>query len=46
MPHERLVRGQWKGKHIALMSIIVFAHVLFMYLGVNDLPGLHTTLND
>ena len=45
MPHERLVRG-WRGKRIALMSIIELAYVLFTYLGVNYLPGLHTYLND
>jgi ABC-type transport system involved in cytochrome c biogenesis permease subunit len=47
VPHERPVRGSGrKGKRIALRSIIVLAHVLFMYLGVNYLPGLHTYLTD
>ena len=41
--HARLVRG-WRGKRIALMSIVGFACVLFTYLGVNYLPGLHTYL--
>ena len=41
--HARLVRG-WRGKRIAFMSIIGFACVLFTYLGVNYLPGLHSYL--
>jgi cytochrome c-type biogenesis protein CcsB len=41
--HARLVRG-WRGKRIALMSLAGFACVLFTYLGVNYLPGLHTYL--
>ena len=41
--HARLVRG-WRGKRIALLSIIGFACVLFTYLGVNYLPGLHSYL--
>jgi cytochrome c-type biogenesis protein CcsB len=41
--HARLVRG-WRGRRIAFMSIIGFACVLFTYLGVNYLPGLHTYL--
>lgn len=41
--HARLVRG-WRGKRIALMSLVGFACVLFTYLGVNYLPGLHTYL--
>jgi cytochrome c-type biogenesis protein CcsB len=41
--HARLVRG-WRGKRIALISIIGFACVLFTYLGVNYLPGLHSYL--
>ncbi len=44
MLHARLVRG-WRGKRIALMSIIGFGSVLFTYLGVNYLPGLHSYLN-
>ena len=43
MLHARLVRG-WRGKRIAVMSIIGFASVLFTYLGVNYLPGLHSYL--
>ena len=43
MLHARLVRG-WRGKRVALMSIIGFASVLFTYLGVNYLPGLHSYL--
>ena len=43
MLHARLVRG-WRGKRIALMSIVGFASVLFTYLGVNYLPGLHSYL--
>ncbi len=41
--HARLVRGL-RGKRIALMSLAGFACVLFTYLGVNYLPGLHTYL--
>jgi cytochrome c-type biogenesis protein CcsB len=41
--HARLVRG-WRGKRIAFMSMIGFACVLFTYLGVNYLPGLHSYL--
>lgn len=41
--HARLVRG-WRGRRIAFMSIIGFACVLFTYLGVNYLSGLHTYL--
>jgi len=43
MLHVRLVR-EWRGKRIALMAIIGFACVLFTYLGVNYLPGLHSYL--
>ncbi|MBW2111839.1 MAG: c-type cytochrome biogenesis protein CcsB [Deltaproteobacteria bacterium] len=39
--HSRLVRG-WKGKRIAILSIIGFACVLFTYFGVNYLAGLHS----
>jgi cytochrome c-type biogenesis protein CcsB len=39
--HGRLTRG-WHGKHIAFLSIIGFAAVLFTYFGVNLLPGLHS----
>ncbi len=43
MLHVRLVR-EWRGKRIALMAIIGFACVMFTYLGVNYLPGLHSYL--
>jgi cytochrome c-type biogenesis protein CcsB len=43
MLHVRLVR-EWRGKRIALMAIIGFVCVLFTYLGVNYLPGLHSYL--
>ena len=39
--HFRLMRG-WRGKRIAVLSIIGFAAVLFTYFGVNLLPGLHS----
>jgi len=40
--HARLVRG-WKGKKIAILSIIGFASVIFTYFGVNFvLSGLHS----
>jgi len=41
MLHSRLMRG-WRGKRMAIMSIIGFASVLFTYFGVNLLPGLHS----
>jgi cytochrome c-type biogenesis protein CcsB len=41
MLHSRFVHG-WKGKRMAIMSIIGFASVLFTYFGVNYLPGLHS----
>ena len=44
MLHARLVRG-WRGKRMAVMAVIGFASVLFTYLGVNNLPGLHSYLN-
>ena len=44
MLHARNVRG-WRGKRMALMTIIGFGCVLFTYLGVNLLPGLHSYLN-
>jgi len=43
MLHSRLVRG-WRGKRMALFSIIGFAAVIFTYLGVNYIPGLHSYL--
>jgi cytochrome c-type biogenesis protein CcsB len=39
--HSRMVRG-WKGNKLAALSIIGFFCVLFTYLGVNYLPGLHS----
>ena len=39
--HSRMVRG-WKGKRIAVLSIIGFSCVLFTYFGVNYLAGLHS----
>jgi cytochrome c-type biogenesis protein CcsB len=39
--HARMVRG-WKGKRIAILSIIGFSCVLFTYFGVNYLAGLHS----
>ena len=39
--HSRMVRG-WKGKRIAILSIVGFACVLFTYFGVNYLAGLHS----
>lgn len=39
--HARMMRG-WKGKRIALLSIIGFCAVIFTYFGVNLLPGLHS----
>jgi cytochrome c-type biogenesis protein CcsB len=41
MLHARLMRG-WRGRRIALLSIVGFAAVLFTYFGVNLLPGLHS----
>jgi cytochrome c-type biogenesis protein CcsB len=39
--HFRLMRG-WRGKRIAILSIVGFAAVMFTYFGVNLLPGLHS----
>lgn len=39
--HFRMMRG-WRGRRIAVLSIIGFAAVLFTYFGVNLLPGLHS----
>ena len=40
--HARFARG-WKGKRIALLSIIGFGSVIFTYIGVNFiLSGLHS----
>jgi cytochrome c-type biogenesis protein CcsB len=41
--HSRYVRG-WRGKRMAILAIIGFICVLFTYLGVNYLPGLHSYL--
>jgi ABC-type transport system involved in cytochrome c biogenesis permease subunit len=43
MLHSRNMRG-WQGKMMAILAIVGFAAVLFTYLGVNDLPGLHSYL--
>jgi len=43
MLHARYVRG-WRGRRMAIMTIVGFASVLFTYLGVNYLPGLHSYL--
>ncbi|MBW2027923.1 MAG: c-type cytochrome biogenesis protein CcsB [Deltaproteobacteria bacterium] len=39
--HSRMVRG-WRGKRLAFLSIIGFCCVIFTYLGVNYLSGLHS----
>jgi len=40
--HARLMRG-WRGKRMAILSIIGFASVIFTYVGVNYLlSGLHS----
>ncbi|BBO67960.1 c-type cytochrome biogenesis protein CcsB [Desulfosarcina alkanivorans] len=39
--HARLMRG-WRGRRTAVFSIAGFGAVLFTYLGVNLLPGLHS----
>ncbi len=40
--HSRMMRG-WRGKKMAILSIIGFFCVIFTYLGVNFiLPGLHS----
>jgi cytochrome c-type biogenesis protein CcsB len=39
--HFRMMRG-WRGKRIAVLSVIGFVAVLFTYFGVNLLPGLHS----
>ena len=40
MLHTRLVRG-WRGRRMAMMTIVGFVSVLFTYLGVNFLTSLH-----
>jgi cytochrome c-type biogenesis protein CcsB len=39
--HVRFMRG-WRGKRIAVFSMIGFISVLITYFGVNYLPGLHS----
>lgn len=39
--HSRMVRG-WRGKRLAILSVIGFSCVLFTYFGVNYLAGLHS----
>jgi len=39
--HARLMRG-WRGRRIAVISIVGFAAVMITYFGVNYLPGLHS----
>ena len=39
--HSRMMRG-WRGKKIAVLSIVGFSCVLFTYFGVNYLAGLHS----
>jgi len=39
--HSRMIRG-WRGKRLAVLSIIGFLCVLFTYFGVNFLAGLHS----
>jgi cytochrome c-type biogenesis protein CcsB len=39
--HTRFMRG-WRGKRIAVFSMIGFVSVLITYFGVNYLPGLHS----
>ena len=39
--HVRFMRG-WRGKRIAIFSMVGFAAVLITYFGVNYLPGLHS----
>ena len=43
MLHSRQARN-WRGKRMAILALIGFACVLFTYLGVNYLPGLHSYL--
>jgi cytochrome c-type biogenesis protein CcsB len=44
MLHARLVRG-WRGRRMAIMTIVGFGCVLFTYLGVNLLPSLHSYMS-
>lgn len=43
MIHARYMRG-WRGRRLAIISLIGYAAVLFTYIGVNYLPGLHSYL--
>ncbi len=42
--HQRLAIG-WKGRKAAIMAMAGFLAVVFTFLGVNYLPGLHAYLN-
>jgi cytochrome c-type biogenesis protein CcsB len=44
MLHTRLVRG-WRGRRMAVMSMVGFGCMLFTYLGVNLLPSLHSYMS-
>ena len=41
--HARMIPS-WRGRRIAILTIIGLASVLFTYFGVNYLPGLHSYL--
>ena len=41
--HGRYAQG-WRGRRLAVTALVGFAAVLFTYLGVNYLPGLHSYL--
>ncbi len=41
--HGRYTQG-WQGRRLAVTALVGFAAVLFTYLGVNYLPGLHSYL--
>ena len=41
MLHARYIRG-WRGRRLAWVALVGFAAVLFTYLGVNYLSGLHS----
>ena len=41
MLHARTVRG-WRGRRMAVLSLVGFACVIFTYLGVNYLNSLHS----
>lgn len=44
MLHLRFLR-RWKGERAAWIALVGFASVLFTYVGVNHLPGLHSYLH-